>query len=339
MDETKRAGEEAVDTNGSCKCEDLPVPNLPDGTKPFRRLLNFLEESLEEISEPTEATKKFADDLKDADKEYQGIGAIVDKYKQFYEKVDCKLAEANSQKEEITSWLVGKLEDEDKCGIQHAYTRDYETSEHDRCCDWINARKVVNGMLDCLEQSKRIESDRKDDYDGIKAFEKTLGDRFGDLKSLYDKGKALRDAESYKAVFALSLEYSDVYDNLALLRDWAYAQSECPGPPQAPGDLKTEWTPEEFKRKLILSLRNLILAKHQRFLRQQDSLTKTSESAKYKEACEKFRKERRDKFIQEADDIPPEKCPDAGKPAGGGSDQAPAPKSETSENRPKTSAV
>src|SRR6185369_1460240 len=79
---------------GTCTCPDFPL-ETGGANEPFRRLLQRLEDILEPLSEkPDDATKKLADDLKDADKEYQGVVALVNKYKDFFEKLDCKMAEA-----------------------------------------------------------------------------------------------------------------------------------------------------------------------------------------------------------------------------------------------------
>lgn len=298
---------------GDCKCTEWEIPNRPPGDLPFRRLLLKLETILEELSEkPTDATKKFADDLKDADKEYQGIVALVTKYKDFHDKLDCKLAEAKSWKDEIDNWLTGKLTDAEKQGIKNTRANDYDAKEDDLCCAWIKCRNYYNRMLDCLEQAKKKEEESKDDYDAIKGLEKTLSDRFTELKGLYDKAKGLRDEERFKAFYAISLEYEDVVAELGVIRDWWYARKACNGGDADPcntgdvptGELKKDWTPAKFKAQLICRLRLLVLAKYQRFRWQHDFLSRASENQKKKEACEKFRKERRDQFIQEADDIP-----------------------------------
>lgn len=298
---------------GDCECPEWEIPNCPTGDVPFRRLLKKLETLLEELSEkPTEATKKFAEDLKDADKEYQGIVGVVNKYKEFYDKLDCRLAEARTWKEEIDNWLAGKVSDAEKQGIKNAREQEYDAKEKELCCAWIKCRDYYNSMLDCLEQAKKKEEEAKEDFDAIKGLEKTLTDRFTELKGLYDKAKGLRDEERFKAAYAVSLEYEDVVAELSILRDWWYARKECNGGNGDPcdtgyvptGDLKKDWTPDKFKAHVICRLRLLLVAKYQRFRWQHDFLSRASENQKKKEACEKFRKDRRDQFIQEADDVP-----------------------------------
>src|SRR4030095_8346994 len=106
MDEPK-PDEPGGNSPGKCKCKPWKI-DVPDEQQPFRRLLLALEKALQDFaSEPSEATKKFTDDLKDAEKENQGIAALVTKYKEFYDKLDCKLADAKRWKAEIDEWTKG----------------------------------------------------------------------------------------------------------------------------------------------------------------------------------------------------------------------------------------
>ena len=309
---------------GNCKCPDWELENGP-ANEPFRRLLQRLEDILEGLAEkPTDATKKFADDLKDADKEYQGVVALVNKYKEFYDKLDCKMAEAINWREDMAEWIAGKLTEAEKNAIQQSHQTNYGDVEKRICCEWIKCREYFLSMQDCLEQAKKKEEEAKENYDAIKNLEKTLGDRFADLKSLFDKAKGYRDEERFRAVYAVSLEYEAVFKDLSLIRDWFNARTECnvdseqtQSAPDTAGnnDPRKVWTPQNFKTELVRRLRLLILARYQKLRWWHDFLTRTSDNQKKKEACEKFRKERRDKFIQEADDIEPE---ETGEGEGGG---------------------
>jgi hypothetical protein len=386
------------DPSGKCKCDLWPI-EVPNADQPFKRLVEALKASLQGL--PAEAIKKFEDELKDAEKESQGLPAVIGKYKEFYDKLDCKLAEAKTWKEDIARWLVGKIDKPTADAIAAFRKKYYDDVEKKKCCDWIALRDRLNKLRDCLEQAKRTEEERKNDYDGLKSFEKTLGDRFSQLKSLFDQAKALNAEQRYKGVFAVSLEYGEVYDNLGLFRDWAYARSQCPAPsgngygpageqpppptdypapppptgypepppppsyPEPPppppdtggygkepppppdygnqpppppdsggygtqppppadgggygsdeGGLKKEWMPDIFKKRLTNNLRELTLAKYQRFRWQHDFLTKTTDSDNGETACKDFRKERQKQFIDEADEIPTPESSD-----GGGSDQ------------------
>lgn len=359
------------DPIGKCKCEKWPL-EVPNEDQPFRRFLLALKEAIQGLS--AEAIKKFEDELKDAEKESQGIPAVVAKYKEFYDKLDCRLAEAKGWKEEIARSLTGKIDQPTADAITEFRKQNYDDVEKKICCDWIALRDRLNKLRDCQEQAKRTEEERKQDYDDLKSFEKTLGDRFTQLKTLFDQAKALAMEQRYQGVFAVSLEYGEIYDNLGLFRDWAYARSQCPPPengygepgepeepppppegeygkpepppppppplpplpdsggyseqptPQPPpppesgwydqggGGLKTEWPPDKFKKRLSNNLRELVLAKYQRFRWQHELLTKTADTDKGETACKDFRKERQKQFIEEADDVPtPE-------PTGGGSD-------------------
>ena len=313
---------------GNCKCPDWELENGA-ANEPFRRLLQRLEDILEEHAEkPTDASKKFADDLKDADKEYQGVVALVNKYKEFYDKLECKMAEAINWREDMAEWIAGKLTEAEKTAIGNSHKTNYDDVEKRICCEWIKCREYFLSMQDCLEQSKKKEEEAKENYDAIKNLEKTLGDRFSDLKSLFDKAKGYRDEERFRAVYAVSLEFEAVFKDLSLIRDWYQARTECnidteqtqsSQGAEGGSDPRKIWTPQNFKAELVRRLRLLILARYQKFRWWHDFLTRTSDNLKKKEACEKFRKDRRDKFIQEADDIEPEETGEGegGYPGGG----------------------
>jgi len=293
---------------GDCTCPDWEIPNCPTPDVPFRRLLQKLEDVLEELSEkPTDATKKFADDLKDADKEYTGITALVAKYKDFYDKLPCRMAEVANWRKELVNWTADKPTPAEKDAIKTSRNTDYEDKERQTCCDWIQCREYYNSMLDCFEQSKKKEEEAKENYDTIKGLEKLLGDRFTELKALFEKAKAFNEEERYRAVYAVYLEFGDVFAELSVIRDWVYARQECGignGGGTGQGEDPIEvWKPEKFKAEVVRNLRALLMARFQRFRWQHDVLTRSSENQKKKDLCEKFRKERRDKFIQESEDI------------------------------------
>jgi hypothetical protein len=245
--------------------------------------------------------------LKDADKEYTGVTALVAKYKEFYDKLPCRMAEANNWRKEITNWVANNPTPGEKDAIKTSRNTDYEDKERQICCDWIQCREYYNTMLDCFEQSKKKEEEAKDNYDTIKGLEKLLGERFAELKTLFDKAKAFNEEERYRALYAVYLEFEDAFAELSVIRDWVYARQECGigdgGAPGQGGDPIEVWTPEKFKAEVVRNLRALLMARFQRFRWQHDVLTRTSENQKKKDLCEKFRKERRDKFIQESEDI------------------------------------
>lgn len=330
-----QAEDEASRTTGRCSCSELPTvkegqPNPTDlANLPIRRVLKQLDEMLDTYEIPTDATKKLADDLKEVDKEYQGFGDVAAKYQKFHaEKLDCLLAEANSHKEEIDGWYKDKVTQGDQRKIHdEIWQQEYEDKEKDLCCEWVKAADRIYSIRDCLTQSHRNETEAKEYYENVKGLEKTATDRFSDLKSLYDKAKGYRDAERYKSVFAVSIEYDKALKHVAWLDNPICRRLGCPkdaaAPPKdstvAPGkeskpeydgeelkcdeDLKTKWLPVDFKSELTRSLRALILAKYKRFLWHQDSLKKEEANKKAKEACEKIRKSRRDEFYQEAEDV------------------------------------
>jgi hypothetical protein len=324
---------------GECNCKPFDPPKENKGDS-IRRLLTTLEEKLEEIEikRPTDATKKFGDDLKDANKEYQGIGDIVSKYEKFYDQLGCRLAEAKNWMKDIDIWSHDEPVDEK--AIQKLREEQYEKEEKDggKCCRWLGFRDSLNLQQDCLARAVRAEEEAKDDNEAYKGFEKTVTDQFTDLKSLRDKAETYWKAEKYQSVFAVSLEFDDVYGHLGTVITWKYQRDRCKPkvsmPPTAPTkaeysqqiqsgyqhEQKPEktaeerlwtqedpWTPEEFRARLTKALHDLILTKYQRFSWQQQRLELELDAKAYKDACDKFRKSRRDNFIQEAQDVPPPK--------------------------------
>jgi hypothetical protein len=217
------------DPTGNCKCINWPVKETPP-EQPFRRFLLDVKEAIQGL--PPDAIEKFETELKDAEKESQGIAGIVSKYKEFYDKqLDCKLAEAKNWKSEIARLLDGKIDDAAKTTITNFRNDHYEGEEKRICCDWLALRDAMNKLRDCLEQAKRTEEERKQDYEDFKGFQKTLSDRFDSLKTLFEDAKKLATEQRYRALFALSLEFDAIYDTLSLFRDWAYASKNCPKPP------------------------------------------------------------------------------------------------------------
>lgn len=318
-----------------CKLPD-PNPTLPGNDKPIRRLLIVLEEELEktEAKNPTDATKKFADDLKDADKQYQGIADIVSKYEKFYDQLDCKLAEVRTWRKDLKTWTEDEVTPKTRKLIRDLRD-EYEAEEKStkdkvgKCCQWLALRgklNNLNSLNDCLAKAVRKEEEAKDDNEAYKGLEKTVTDRFAELKSLYEKAKTLWEAEKYNSVYAVKLEFDDVYDHLGTVITWAYQQERC-APPKtesggaygqrsASGDAQDKEPPEsvapavpppsveDFRKKLTDALRALIIRKYTRFRWQQYRLELEIDIKKFKDACDKFRKTRRDEFIQEAQDIP-----------------------------------
>ena len=224
MDEPKQENPGGT-PSGPCKCEELQDPSLPDDKQPFRRLLDALTKKLTELAkEPTEATNKFPDDLKDAEKEYQGIEAIVAKYKEFYDKqLDCKLADAKRWQKEIVKWST--IDPAAKAAIRDHRKQFYDDVETRICCDqWIKWKNELNGLGDCLTQARNTEAQRQASYDAIKGFLETLTKIFSDLEALFKKAETFNKEGKPKLVFAISLEFDDLYN----LIDWPKtAEEEC----------------------------------------------------------------------------------------------------------------
>jgi hypothetical protein len=210
---------------GPCKCEELDPKGLPTDQEPFRRLLDALTKKLKELAkEPSEATNKFPDDLKDAEKEYQGIDAVVAKYKEFYDKqLDCKLSDAKRWRETIDKWST--IDQATKDAIEKFRADHYDKPQHEICCDtWIKLKQELNDMSDCLAQARNTEAQRQAIYDALKNFLDTLTKVFADLEALFKKAEAYNKEQKPKSVYAVSLEFKDVYK----LIDWPKTpEEEC----------------------------------------------------------------------------------------------------------------
>lgn len=303
--EDRKSVEQSSYNMGRCHCRSWEIDDSAASGGSVRRLIKALEKILEDPeTTPTEATKKFGDDLKDADKEYQAITDVLSKYEKFYDDLECKMAAARNWKEEINAWCKDKVDQSTSDAIKALRRDSYDLEEKDRCCKWIEYRAKLIELYDCLKQAGVKVEEATEDYAAIKGLEKTLTDRFADLKRLRDKAETLFKAEQYKSVCAVYLEFEEVFNNLSLVETWDYAVKKCNKEQYAmPGsDPKKDWPPEEFKKKLSEFLRVLILAKYQRFRWHQQLIERDTDNKTSKEACIKFRKSRQDDFILEAQD-------------------------------------
>ena len=315
--------------SGDCTCKRKEPPKDPITCKDkyprpgedesIRRLIKVLEEELE--TEPyaeNEAVTSFRTDLKEADKEYQGIDAVVSSYRKFYDKLECgTLPDARQGKKDLATWCKEKVTDE-KVVIEIGKLRQkYLDKEKQVCCEWLKLRTQLFRQSDCLTQAAKTVSDAKDDYEAHKGFEKTLGARFTELKSLFEKATKLRTDGKHQSVCAAKLEYDDLYENLSVVPTWKEQQDKCGksskptdcASPKDPCAEKFHPTPDEFAKGLTVALRKLIQKKYQHFRWSHEKLETVAASKKNKEACDKARQTRRDEFILEAQDVNAVKAP------------------------------
>lgn len=321
----ERKHQEPHGGNGKCDCKPFEAdPRMPGKNESIRRLLKALETELDKYAKnPTEATKKFDEELKEADKEYQGIAAIVSKYEEYYTKLKCKLPELGRWKQEITTLCEKNVDKGTRQKIHNLWEKFYRGKEEELCCNWIKQRRKLFDLEDCLGQARWTETESKDDYETWKAFEKTLTDHVADLAALFKRATDLQDEGKYQAICAVGLEYDKVYQDLDTVITWAYWKEKCggggyekpveteesqtggnlgethkPAPPQ-----KEVLSPDKFKAELVKAFRRLILKRYQRFRWHQLLLETEGEGKRLKDLCEKFRKSRREEFIQEAEDV------------------------------------
>ena len=328
---------------GPCKCDDLNTEGIPPATQPFRELLDTLSERVKALAtEPTEASTKFPDELKDIEKEYQGIDAIVAKYKEFYDKqLDCKLADVRRWRANINEWTSPLDQSIKKC-IRRYRAEKYDNKEKSICCRWIDLRRTLNYSSDCLVQARNKEARKQEAYDSLKGFLDTITKVFTDLEALFKKADAFNKEDKLKSVYAVSLEFEDLYK----LIDWPKTDEEkCAKPYGGAGEqsepggygqsqepsyegsaegydeseqLKKKLSPTELRSRLIAALRELVLAKFHRFLLHHELLKNTANAEAAKKECEKFRTDRQKLFLDLAEDIP---CEQGGGGGGGGQQQ------------------
>jgi hypothetical protein len=335
----RTAGGRAVRTEngvpGACSCSGFPpLDDLADLS--IQRLLKRLEDELEAYQDtPSEATKKLEDDLKALTKEYSGLTDLVTKYEAFYEKIDCLLADANRWNENLQEWCSKNVDSDTLKEIVRIWNEFYETVENEACTRWISARTEVGSQLDCVRQAERTADEAKDDYEALKAFEKTVKDRYAQLLALYKQGETLNEAAQYNSVCAVSIEFCAAYNELGVLETWE-RKRRCGAPPQTteqsggqgqpgqqeqrgerregyggPGspcdatpeqDPKTYWTVEQYTRELTARLRALILARYAYFRWWQQRIDLEIDGRRSKEVLDKFQKSRQADFIREAGD-------------------------------------
>ena len=338
MDDPKTADPSAK-PSGPCNCKKLDQTGIPDETQPFRELLDALSARVKDLAkEPTEATTKFPDELKDVEKEYQGIDAIVAKYKDFYDKqLDCKLADVKRWRDSIEKWST--IDKPTKEAIKKYRDEKYTEREKTICCQtllWL--RRRLHYSSDCLVQARNNEAQKQEAYDKLKGFLDAITKVFGDLEALFKQAEAFNKDQKPKSVYAVSLEFDDLYK----LLDWPKTEEErCSAPvPTTPAEpayekstedykgdseLKKKLSPAELRRRLIHALRELLLAKFHRFLLHHDLLKTTADYEAAKKECEKFRGDRQKLFLEVVEDIPTGKGGGTG--TGGGSQ--PQPKDKT----------
>jgi hypothetical protein len=264
-----------------------------------------LEKKLQKCQDkPTEASKQFEKDLQGCDKEYQSVTDIIKKYEAYFCQLECDVNEAKSQREDIKSWC-SKVSESMRTQIREIWTVCYEQEEKRLECGWIGARDCVESLKNCLEQAKNKESEATDDLEATKNFEKTVKERFADLKALHAKAKTHYDNKEYKSVCVVELQFEKIYDSLGELPLWSARRERCDGEGSQDGeapDLK-ERTPEWLRERLTYGLRVLILAKYQRFRWHDYMLEKEKERTRSKELLEVFRAMRRTKCAQEAEEL------------------------------------
>jgi hypothetical protein len=302
---------------GGCTCEC--TMDLPEGT--IRRILETLRNEVKAppacTGSPATAKTDFGKALDDSETEYQNIGSIEQAYRDYHCQIDCELDKAESQCQDMKVWCEQVTASEKKC-IETLWLCCYEQRERRlRCECWIRKNGEYEHLHDCLEQAKSREARALEDFKAVKEFQTTLKSRFEELKKLWEEAKKKFDKKQYLAVYAILIEYRNIYHNLGRLVLWKSLPDVTPAAitwglycdekaslPPANCD-RPDFKPYNAKwlrKALMAALRNLIRARYHRFCWHQHWIDTKHCAERCKADLDEFRGSRRDKFILEAQD-------------------------------------
>lgn len=304
MSESKQ---HSYDSDG-CECDKFDYPKcddnvaLDDPKKTIASLIRCLSEQHDNGDcKPQDVAKQLGDDIKEAASEYDSIETVIESYTQFFDKLDCMLADAEKWKREIESWLGNAQIEKGKIDSQR---NNYLNKENKKCCTWIDTRTELNRRKDCQTQASIMVEDAKDDFNAYKEFEKLLKSQFDSLKAIHQRAGENRVKKNFTTVYVLYLEYKQVHSNLGLVMTWAYKEDKCKTQDNCNSTERTvskdELAPEKLRKNLTDNLRKLILARYRRYHWSQKNAELQNRVQKQKESCEKIKKNRVDDLIKEA---------------------------------------
>lgn len=264
-------------------------------TLTIQRVFDILRTELKKESSETEATTKFKEDLTFFENEYSGIQEICSAYKEAYREFNDKMIDkAKEQWENIVSWSEGKVGTNVETAIKELRQGPYYA-------EGINNLKKIKddieeelfSLKNCHEYFEKLSNRAIEEFEKTKIYEKTIKDYFTDLTKLHEEAKKYKDAEKYRSLFVIRLEFEDIREKTL-----------------TPKDSGTLIDPEKLKEDLANGLRKIIAFKHERFLWHKDFLEnqkallqKQKDFEKAKENYEEHIKNIRDRLIREAEDI------------------------------------
>jgi hypothetical protein len=283
-------------------CKEKSDYHSGDKTKlTLQRVLDSLKTELQNEPVETEATKRFKDDLTFIEKEYTGIPEIVNAYEKAYKDFNGAMkSKAQQQWDSIVSWSENKVTEDVANEITALREGEFYAEKRKKLKDTLNkAEEAFYSLKDCHDYFAAKEKKALEGYDKIKVYEKAVGDFFTDLKNLYEKANGYKEAEKYRSVFAVRLEFDDIRKKTLT--------------PKEGGSLAD---PELYSKNLTDELRKVVAFKHERYLWHRDFLAKQEASKKdliaKQSDLEKARqnyddhiKNIRERLIREAEEIQP----------------------------------
>jgi chromosome segregation ATPase len=198
--------------------EEAPPP-----AKSVRQLLDEYKAELQGAAAETEATKQFGKDLDDLAKEYDGISAIVAKYRIAHQKfVDQMKPLARIQHDEMQSWCndPDEIPEELRTALRNlrgSYAQRAETIKS--ALD--DAKSAINRLKSPLDEAKSAEADAQATFERTKTFETTVNGWFTELTGLHKSAKGDLDARDYRLVFAYFLEAKEVWRSTRSYPGWS----------------------------------------------------------------------------------------------------------------------
>ncbi|KYC36107.1 hypothetical protein WA1_40930 [Scytonema hofmannii PCC 7110] len=286
--------------NDSCEVEEA---RKLDKELTVGRLLHRLQKRLQqELHEnpDSEATKEFKKDVDILEKGYrEEIPKIVDEYqKEYFQsflRVQLPKAEENYKK--LYNWT----NDNDNPGteirkaISELRKESYEEVEANLEEQWECAwKELENGYYCRREEALALKKRTGENFENYKKFKDTVTNWFKQLDDLYKKAEPLLETENYKALYAYGLEFAALLHQARQLK-----KDDTKLHPQNLIVKDHEW----LKSELTEYLRQYALAVFKYFYWYKNALEIVEKEKKARESYDKFRQNRRDQFIREAQDI------------------------------------
>lgn len=263
--------------SGDSGCEIPKNDQLALGS--IRDRLEYLRQLVQESAE-SDAVKELGKDVETLTKIYDGLPDIIAKYRLAHKDfVGSMKDEAKRQWDDLQSWTDDEVAPPIKNKINKlagVYAKKSGTLETE-----LSAKtKAFRSQKSCLDQARDEEADAQSTFDEAKNFEAKAKAWFTDLTSLHKDAKGYLEAKEYEALYAVSLEFKDIYGKVQ--------------------ELETAKNPEWLKQELRKHLQALIDAKYKRFYWHRDWLDKKEASEVAKKDFDAFKESRRRDFIRDA---------------------------------------